>query len=129
MNPYLWRDWLGYPHEIGADPRFTNKCCCLKMIAAMYEELQLGKVPFNPAWYDLFKNNRLNEIDTLMSTHTKEIASALVWSVLYIKQRNTVGFGLVVQDYQFIIPHHRRGLQVYCLDKLPIEHRRFYKPL
>lgn len=128
-DPYLWRAWLGYKYRMGADPRYTKYCCCLKLVQAVYEELDLGKIPFNDDWYTLSLNKQNETLFRILQSNTEELAEPRLWSIIALLSSRGLGLGLIVQDKQVLIPYHYGGLMAISNRTLPLEARRFYKPL
>lgn len=128
-DPLIWKNWLGYEHEIGADPRFTNKCCCFKLVQALYEELNLGYVPFSEEFYILFKENRTAELLDTFYSNTVEVPFPRIWSIVQFNINDKFGMGIIVQDAKFLVPHHHMGLQAFSIRLLPPESRRYFIPV
>jgi hypothetical protein len=129
VNPLIWKNWIGFKHEVGADPRYTDKCCCFKLIQAIYEELNLGQIPFSDDWYELFNAGKTEELKEILYTLSAEIPYPSLWSVLHFTLDGKFGMGIVVQDYRFLVPHHQTGLRAFPLRVLPPESRRYFKPI
>lgn len=129
VDTLIWKKWLGYEHEIGADPRYTNKCCCLKLIQAIYEELNLGYIPFDEEFYTLFRENRTTELLETFYANTVEFRFPRIWSLVQFTVNDKFGMGIIVQEANFLVPHHHRGLQAFSIRMLPPESRRYFVPV
>lgn len=107
-----WRDWLGLPHVIGADPRDGQGACCLVMAAVLHEQ---AGTPFRPGLVaDLLTLVRAKAWDSLrqqFNARTEADLDPRPLSMTLIQNSKTLGIGIMVEDTVLLVPHHLRGVR------------------
>ncbi len=99
------------------------------MIQAMYEELNLGKLPFDDNWYTLYRQKNTEALFKALHANTEELCFPALWSIVCVSSFGRLGLGLVVQNGEFIVPYHYGGLKAYPINTLPPESDRYYRPI
>ena len=105
----LWRQWIGLPHELGADPRQGKGCCCLKLSQIVLEAVGQKPPQINSQWYELSLQQRWDEAAKLFLSYVIETDPWRQWSIVPFWSPQMFGIGLVVQDRMVLTSLHTRG--------------------
>lgn len=63
-----WRDFIGLPHETGADPRIGAAADCLLLVFAVQDELGIPHPEPEEHWFDLARRGGWHELKELYDT-------------------------------------------------------------
>lgn len=107
----IWRDWIGLPHEIGADPREGKAACCLRMTWILLSEAGVLLPPFQESWLTLAHAGRWGELEAVFRKHTELLPGPEPWSITMIQNGKAgLGVGVFLPEGYLLLPHHRRGV-------------------
>lgn len=113
-----WRDWLGLPHEIGADPREGRAACCLVMASIILSEAGLVVPPVDE-WVELARAGDYAAIQVAVEKYFDPIGSPEVNSfTLFRNGVEGLGVGIVVETNVLLLVHHKRGVITLPIDRL-----------
>lgn len=119
-----WKQWVGLPHEIGADPRKGKAACCLQITKILLEDIGYT-FPFElEMFYRLAREQNLDEIRKIFAIATEKIEQPEAYCVtLFTNESLGLGIGIVVPDeiggrLFLLVPHHRRGVMPVPVDIL-----------
>lgn len=103
-----WIDWIGLPHQAGADPTEGEAACCLVMAQRLLAAA--GEVPFpiNPQWYTWaatsnWRQIRLEFERLTYPTEPDPWTLVPMWGPPF-------GLGVLLPERMILIPHHTRGV-------------------
>lgn len=60
-----WRDFIGLPHEIGADPRIGAAADCLLLAFAVQDELGIRHPEPDERWFEMARNDDWTQLSAL----------------------------------------------------------------
>ena len=60
-----WHDWIGLPHETGADPRIGAAADCLLLVFAVQDQLGIPHPEPEERWFDLARRGGWVELKEL----------------------------------------------------------------
>lgn len=117
-----WKEWIGLPHQIGADPREGKAACCL-MIAKIILEDGGMKFPVDEnEIIDLAKKKLWPTLRLVFEKQTQFIETPEPYAVSLINNPSQgLGIGVVVEEAGnlfLLMPHHRRGVQAFPVKML-----------
>lgn len=119
-----WKQWVGLPHETGADPRLGRAACCLKITQIILNDIGY-RFPFDlEELYHLAEQRDLLAIRKAFESATVSISDPEPYCVtLFTDKSLGIGIGIVVPDeiggrLFLLIPHHRRGVMPVPVDIL-----------
>lgn len=113
-----WRDWLGLPHEIGADPREGRAACCLVMTTLILREA--GQSPPDVTeWIDLARCSDYTSIQIAIDKYLEPIGTPELYSfTLFRNGVRGLGVGIVVEQNMLLFVHHKNGVTTLPIDRL-----------
>ena len=119
-----WKQWVGLPHEVGADPRQGKAACCLQITKIILEDAGYT-FPFEvEMFYRLASENNVDAIKRIFAEATTRIQAPDAYCVtLFTSESLGLGIGIVVPDeiggrLFLLVPHHRRGVMPVPVDIL-----------
>ena len=57
-----WKNWIGLPHEFGADPELGKAADCLVMVWHILDEAGIEHPEFDYHWLELAKQERWRQL-------------------------------------------------------------------
>ena len=122
----MWRQWIGLPHEFGADPRDGKAADCLVMVWAILADAGIKCPKFRQEWLDLARQGKWGVLQAMWEQNTQPLAKPEPHAVcLFENGPQGLGVGIVVEQGLLIV-HHKRGVHwvpIKAMQKL--EYRRF----
>ena len=125
METCNWSDWVGLPHEVGADPLQGKSACCLQIAKILLSQEGLSTPPIEP----LLERARFRDWPGLTAAFNSlseplEGPEPLALTLI-TNGRFGLGLGVVVENGRLLVPHHRKGVVAIPLDLLkPLVYRR-----
>jgi hypothetical protein len=108
-------NWIGLPHEIGADPRYGKACCCLVANAVVNEQ----KHQYFPThelanWIQLSHEGDWKTLEAAFETHTKPVtlAECRRGDVAILHHEQGLGLATVLDYNWILLPFHDCGVRV-----------------
>lgn len=118
MTQPIWTDWLGLPHEIGADPRHGRAACCLVMAKVLLDQAGL-QTPEIDDWLKLARNRNWVQLQLAFDQHCEPVIEPAVNTLTLMRNGvHGLGIGTVVSPELLILPHHRHGVITFPLHRL-----------
>jgi hypothetical protein len=120
MKRTHWRQFIGLPHQTGADPCTDDAADCLLVAFAVLDELNMPHPPLARLWFALAAEGMWRDLETLFKALTVEDdgadgAVAMTQSGVIV----SVGGGV-------LLTQHQRGVRWVPMELLaPREWRRF----
>jgi hypothetical protein len=118
----IWDDWIGLPHQTGADPRQKKAACCLVMAKILHESESL-KFPAIDGMIFAAKNSHWDLLlCTFLANVTKIVTPTKMSLVLIESWPHGIGIGTVLPTGKVLIPVHGRGVSeipVRCFNRSP----------
>lgn len=110
----FWRDWVGLPWELGADPRGGQAACCFTTAQAARECLGMPwPAHLMGEWYELAGAGRWEALRHDWGAMTEPIKTPEAGALLrFDNSDNTFGVGVLPDEKTFITVHHRGRLIV-----------------
>jgi hypothetical protein len=109
-----WPQWIGLPHQVGADPADGVAADCLVMCHRLRTAAGLCTPPLDPMWFTIAAAGQWSELE-------REWRRLMVrcephpYAMLLSPQSSSLGVSIRLDD-GILTVHHRRGVQW-----LPIE--------
>lgn len=105
-----WRNYLGLPHVLAADPADGKGADCLVLAFSVLDELGKHHPPLQERWFELARRGIWNELETIWRDLTTPIDAPENGAVTLIRN-GPAGLGVaVVIDDGLLMVHHRRGV-------------------
>ena len=121
-----WRNYLGLPHEFGADPADGVAADCVILTWHVLQAAGVYCPRLDSNWFVMAKAGKADELVRIYKRLTYEIDEPEEYAVtLFDNGESGLGMGVVV-DGGLLMVHHRRGvcwLPIRLLKKL--RYRRF----
>jgi hypothetical protein len=113
-----WRQWLGLPHEIGADPREGRAACCLVITTLLLTEA--GLQPPDPGpWIEMARRGDYASIQLEVERYFEPIENPELLSFALIRNGiHGLGVGIVVEPNTLLLVHHKKGVIALPIDRL-----------
>ena len=113
-----WREWLGLPHEIGADPREGRAACCLVMTTLLLRDAGLN--PPDPAgWIDLAMKGDYASIQMEIDKYFEPVNYPEMLSFTILRNGvHGLGVGIVVEPNTLLLVHHVKGVVTLPINRL-----------
>lgn len=107
----LWTDWIGLPHQIGADPREGKAACCLVMARILLTNVGIPFPEIEDQLLDLARAHQWTRLSKVFHEHTEPILKPEPWSLTLVENGPAgLGLGTVVPGPYLLLPHHRKGV-------------------
>ena len=120
-----WHQWIGLPHEFGADPREGVGADCVLMAWLILDDAGIPHPSFDAEWLDMARQGLWADLERLWDEATVQLEAPAPYAVtLFRNGPNGLGVGIVV-DSGLLLVHHRRGVRWVPFDFMP--QLRFYK--
>lgn len=126
----IWLDWVGLPHEVGADPRAGKGACCLVMARLLLTEAGRYFPPIEDKLLALVRQSAWQSLTKKFAEYTEPLSDPEPWALTLIKNGpHGLGVGTVVPDGYLLLPHHRRGVTAVPMSVLrPLTFHRVRTP-
>lgn len=118
MMTRIWADWIGLPHELGADPRQGKGACCLLICQILLTRAGYVFPDCSPL-LEQAKNRNWAALQLTFDKYTYPIQSAEINGLTLIRNGlHGLGLGIVVEENRLLFPHHKRGVIAAPIDQL-----------
>lgn len=122
--PGIWRQWLGLPHQIGADPTEGQGACCLRMAQALYAAA--GRPFPNPQpFINLARCGEWRRLSFEFGRLCDPLPGPEPLALTLLRNPSEgLGIGIHLGTH-LLLPHHRRGVVAIPADQLkPLPYHR-----
>lgn len=114
-----WRNWIGLPHEMEADPREGRAACCVRIAQILRKTAELASPEIDPKWFEHARLGHWSYCRACFDDLVTPAPEQDLWSLAFVNNGPTqFGVGIVVQDRKLLLPHHRRGVMAIPLSLL-----------
>lgn len=107
----FWRNWVGLPWELGADPRGGQAACCFATAQAARECLGMPwPAHLMPEWYRLARAGRWERLRLDWAAMTQPIRKPEIGALIrFDNNDDSFGVGVLASEGTFItVRHHGR---------------------
>jgi len=113
-----WRNYIGLPHEIGADPRIGAAADCLLLVFAVQDELGIPHPEPDERWFDLARKGETRVLCEMFFAAT-EIVSEVKDGCFTLLTAGTEKLGFAVRiDGGALTVNEKRGGVIWIPDCL-----------
>ena len=108
----FWRDWVGLPWELQADPREGRAACCFMTAQAAREAMGMPwPAHLMPEWYCMAREGRWAELRHDWAAMTEPIKKPEAGALIQFDNRNdSFGVGILPDSRTFITVRHNGRL-------------------
>lgn len=107
----VWRDFIGLPHEIGADPRDGVAADCLLLVFAVQAELNIPHPKPDERWFELARQGETRQLCEMFfagAEVTTDIEDGCF--TLLTSGMNKMGFAVRIEGGALTVNEKRGGV-------------------
>jgi hypothetical protein len=106
-----WRDYIGLPHEIGADPRDGIAADCLLLVFAVQDELGIPHPEPDERWFEAARNDQIQMLcdEFFDGTEVVDEVSDGCFTLLTVGLQK-IGFAIRIEGGALTVNEKRGGV-------------------
>lgn len=103
-----WHQYLGLPHQFGADPDDGVACDCVIMVWNVLRDAGVAHPPYDRKWLEMASRGEWAALKQQWSERTKPCQQD-EYALTLFEEPGSLGLGIIV-DEGLLFPHHKRGV-------------------